>query len=66
MKCPTCGGAELVRECKTVTRLYKGVEATVPDVCGEFCPACGEIVFDGPNGDRYMALLRCKAVDGGD
>ena len=50
MKCLCCGGDNL----ETDTRTVKGV----PDVTGDFCPDCGEVVLDGVQGDRLIFELR--------
>jgi HTH-type transcriptional regulator/antitoxin MqsA len=57
MKCPACGAAELVADCRPITAIIKGQPITVPDVRGAFCPACGEGVLDRENGDRYGEAL---------
>ena len=64
MKCPSCGAAELVADCRTITRQVDGTEITVPNVHGDYCPACGEYVFDQEQGDRYAAALRLAALGG--
>ena len=57
MKCPVCGGAELIPDTRDLTYTYKGEATTIPAVTGEFCPACGEAILDRYQGDRYSALL---------
>ena len=57
MKCPCCGAAELVADCRSITATIKGEKITVSNVHGDFCPACGEGVLDRENGDRYSAAL---------
>ena len=57
MKCPCCGAAELVADCRPITATIRGQQITVPNVLGDFCPACGEGVLDRLNGDRYSAAL---------
>ena len=57
MKCPCCGAAELERNTRDVPYTYKGKTTTIPAVSGDFCPACGEIVLDRLNGDRYADLI---------
>ena len=64
MKCPACGAAELVADCRDITRQVNGISTTVPNVHGHFCPACGECVLDSPKGDRYAAALRLAARGG--
>lgn len=58
MKCPVCGGAELVADTRDVPYTYKGETTVVPDVTGDFCPACTEIVLDAAAADRYGAAVR--------
>ena len=57
MKCPCCGAAELIHDSRDMPCIYKGESSTIPDVVGDFCPACGEAVLNGEHGDRYSALL---------
>lgn len=53
MKCPECGGAELVQDTRDVLYTYKGETVIISAVSGGFCPACGEIVLDPDQADRY-------------
>lgn len=53
MKCPNCGGAELLRETRDLSYTYKGETTSIPSVTGDFCPVCEEAVFDRVQGDRY-------------
>ena len=57
MKCPVCGGAELIHDTRDLPYTYKGETTTIPAVTGEFCPACGEVILDRYQGDRYSTLL---------
>ena len=57
MKCPVCGGAELVHDTRDVSYLYKGETTLIPDVTGDFCPACDEVVLRKEDGDRYSELI---------
>ncbi|MEY4713180.1 MAG: hypothetical protein RIS88_2630 [Pseudomonadota bacterium] len=57
MKCPSCGGAKLRRDTRDLAYAYKGESTTIPDVTGDFCPACGEVILDRENGDRYSAWV---------
>jgi HTH-type transcriptional regulator/antitoxin MqsA len=67
MKCPCCGATELVHETRDLPYTYKGKSTTIPSACGDFCPTCGEVIFDATNGDRYASLTRDfqNAVNGG-
>ena len=53
MKCPNCGGAELIRDMRDLPYTYKGETTCVLSVTGDFCPACDEVVFVREQGDRY-------------
>ena len=64
MKCPACGAAELVADCRDITRQVDGVSTTVPNAQGHFCPACGECVLDHQQYDRHAAALRLAALGG--
>jgi HTH-type transcriptional regulator/antitoxin MqsA len=46
MKCPNCGGAELIHDTHDVFYTYEGESIEIPMVTGDFCPACGEAVFE--------------------
>ena len=59
MKCPVCGGAELVADCRDVTRQVNGITTTVPNVQGDYCPACGSRLFH--RRDTYGAEINIKA-----
>jgi HTH-type transcriptional regulator / antitoxin MqsA len=58
MKCPVCGGAELMRDCRDVTYTYKGEQTMIPAITGDFCPACAELILDAAESDRYMNAAR--------
>ena len=57
MKCPCCGAAELIRETRDLSYPYKGKNAIIPAVTGDFCPVCGEVVLNREHGDRYSELI---------
>ena len=57
MKCPTCGGAELVHDTRDMPYSYKGETTTIPAVTADWCPACGESVTDAAETRRTMALM---------
>ncbi len=57
MKSPACGAAELVRDTRDVPYTYKGESTVIPDVTGDFCPACGEVVMDRAEGVRHSAAM---------
>jgi HTH-type transcriptional regulator/antitoxin MqsA len=58
MKCPACGGAELLRDTRDVPYVYKGESTEIPALTGDFCPACSEVVLDASESDRYGAAVK--------
>ncbi len=65
MKCPICGGAELVRESRDLPYTYKGETTLIRKVEGDYCPACGEGILGKKEGDRFseIALAFNKKVN---
>jgi HTH-type transcriptional regulator/antitoxin MqsA len=57
MKCPVCGGAELVHDTRDIPYIYKGESTVIPSVTGDFCPACGETVLDKKESVRTSKLM---------
>jgi HTH-type transcriptional regulator / antitoxin MqsA len=57
MKCPNCGARKLVRDTHVVPYTYKGESTMLPQVTGEFCPACDEFVLDAAESRRTMNLM---------
>ena len=57
MKCPVCGAAELVRDTHDVPYTYKGLTATLPQITGDFCPACAELILNLKETGRAIRLM---------
>jgi HTH-type transcriptional regulator / antitoxin MqsA len=57
MKCPNCGQARLVHDTRDVPYTYKGETTQLPQVTGDFCPACDEYVLGAGESRRTMALM---------
>jgi HTH-type transcriptional regulator / antitoxin MqsA len=57
MKCPTCGGAKMVRETRDIEYTYKGETTILPSVEGDFCPACKESIHDKKESARVSGLM---------
>lgn len=57
MKCPVCGEAALVRDTRDLPYAYKGESTVIPEVTGDFCPACGESIFDAAESLRINAAM---------
>ena len=58
MKCPICGAAKLMHDTRDVPYTYKGESTILPQVTGEFCPACDESVLDASESRRTMQLMQ--------
>jgi HTH-type transcriptional regulator/antitoxin MqsA len=67
MKCPACGHAEMISIIQDETLSYGSQSLTLHDMHGEFCPACGEGVWDTESYRRYTeaqaAILRALNED---
>ena len=61
MKCPNCGDAELVRDTRDMPYTYKGENTVLAGVSGDWCPACGEGVFDAPTSRAISADMQAFA-----
>ncbi len=57
MKCPICGGAELVHDTRDLSHTYKGETTVIPTVEGDFCSSCGEGVLTMEAATRFSDLI---------
>lgn len=57
MKCPSCAAAELLRDTRDLPYRYKGESTVIPAVTGDFCPACGEAVFEAAESTRVSGAM---------
>ncbi len=57
MKCPICGAAELIHDTRDIPYTYKGESTIIPQVTGDFCPACSEGILDSGEGTRASGLM---------
>ncbi|MHB9118918.1 MAG: type II toxin-antitoxin system MqsA family antitoxin [Burkholderiales bacterium] len=57
MKCPSCGAANLVHDTRDLPYIYKGESTILPQVTGDFCPACDESILDAEESRRTMNLM---------
>lgn len=57
MKCPACGATELVHATRNRPYTYKGESTVIPDVAGDYCPACDEAVLDSKESTRVSAAM---------
>jgi HTH-type transcriptional regulator / antitoxin MqsA len=67
MKCPVCSHAEMTSKTQDETPSYGSQSLTLHAMRGDFCPACGEGVWDTESYRRYTeaqaALLRAVKGD---
>lgn len=57
MKCICCGKAQMVRETHDVLYTYKGQSTTIPEVSGEYCPACKESLHNKEESEYLNAAM---------
>jgi HTH-type transcriptional regulator/antitoxin MqsA len=53
MKCPACDDSEMVTKIQDETLSYGGQSLTLHSMKGDFCPACGEGVWDEESYRRF-------------
>ena len=54
MKCPCCGGADLIHDTRDLPYTYKGETTIIPAVTADFCPSCGESITGMDETTRVM------------
>jgi HTH-type transcriptional regulator/antitoxin MqsA len=52
-----CAQAELVHDTHDIAYTYKGDSIAIPEVTGDFCPACGESILDAAESARTSAMM---------
>lgn len=57
MKCPVCGGAELVPGAHAVPYSFRGHKTVLEQVEGLHCPLCHEVVMDKGQSAAYLAKV---------
>lgn len=57
MKCPICGGADLKHETRDVEYEYKGNPLVVKDITGDFCDACGEVIYNAEMSAKFSTAV---------
>ena len=62
MKCPVCAAAELIHDTRDLPYTYKGETTVIPDVTGDFCPACAESLLDPVQSERVMREMRAFSI----
>ena len=65
MKCPCCGAAELVHDTRDETYTGKGgFQTIIPEVRGNYCPACGQSLLRDAETQRAIGVLRAAIQAG--
>ena len=57
MKCLSCRAAKLGHVTRDMPYKYKGESTILPQVTGDFCPACDESILDALESRRAMKLM---------
>jgi len=67
MKCPTCGHSEMATKVQDETLSYGGQSLLLHAMKGDFCPKCGEGIWDEESYRRYTeaqsAIVRTAKED---
>lgn len=58
MRCPVCGGADLVRERRDMPFTYREQTTVITEVDADWCNACGEALTDPEQSERVMAAMK--------
>lgn len=56
-QCLSCSNAELVHDNRDITHSYKGKSTVIHNVTGDFCPICGEVIFDKNESQRVSSAM---------
>ena len=57
MKCPSCAASELLHDTRDMPYIYKGESTLIPEVTGDFCPACDESILNAVESRRTMNFM---------
>jgi HTH-type transcriptional regulator / antitoxin MqsA len=58
MECPNCAMADLIHDTRDMPYTYKGEATVFANITGDYCPACGEGVFDADMSRAISADMR--------
>ncbi len=58
MKCPNCGEADLIHDARDMPYTYKGETTVFAQILGDYCPACGEGLFDAATSRAISAEMK--------
>ena len=57
MKCPSCGGAQLITDARDYTYQYKNQTVIFKKIRGDYCDSCGEVYFNDIDGQKFSTKL---------
>lgn len=57
MKCPNCGGAELIQEAKDVPYSFRGKKTMLPAIEELHCPICHDVTMNKDESAAYLAKI---------
>jgi HTH-type transcriptional regulator / antitoxin MqsA len=57
VKCPECGGADLLHDVRDTKYTYKNETTLISQVSGDYCPACNESVLNMKETRRVMEQM---------
>ena len=62
-KCPICGSTSLKHDTRDLPYEYKGKSTRLPAISGEYCGACGEIIFTAAESAAFTAAASAFRAD---
>ena len=57
MKCPKCGATKMVHETRDVRYVCKGKSIVLPQITGDCCAECSELILDAAESRRVSAIM---------
>lgn len=67
MQCVACGNSEMINKIQDETLSYSGQSLTLHSMTGDFCPVCGDGIWDEESYRRYTeaqtAIIRAVKGD---
>lgn len=57
MKCGACGSNQIVPDTRDLPYVFKKQQTIIPDVAGNYCAACGEVILSAVEATRVNAMM---------
>ncbi len=64
MQCPACGYLEMEERIYDELVCHGGESIELPHMKGQFCPKCGDAVWDDDSYDRYFKAQDALIIEG--